>query len=195
MGDAPVRAYICGDKKRKMPPATRAEELLEIHNGKVVELQASTLIRIAGGPFVMLIFAVALYIHYLEFTFVMVCVTFVVIPCFAAIGFLFSKYVRDYVGRKVLLEIYGFDTTASYVIEQFCTPWVAMRSLNQELERGLRTGAESLDVPDKQQIVLLRHQAAESFASKINQRIQERLDDGAHKESICITGILKTQIY
>jgi hypothetical protein len=177
-----------------MPPATRAEELMEIHNGMVVELQASTLIRVAGGPFIVLIFAVALYIHYLEFTFVMVCVTFVMIPCFASVGFLFSKYVRDYVGRKVLLDIYGFDTTASYVIEQFCNPWVATRTINQELERQLRTGTENLDVPDKQRIVLLRHQAAEGFASKINQRIQERLDDQVQKESIRITGILKTQI-
>jgi len=40
----------------------------------------------------------------------------------------------------------------------------------------------------------LRHQAAEGFASKINQRIQERLDDEVQKESIRITGILKTQI-
>lgn len=180
-----------------MPPSTRAEELLEMHNGTVVELQASTLIRIAGAPFIVLIFMVALYLHYLQFTLVMVGSLFVVIPCVTAVCFLFSKYTRDYVGRKVLLDIYGFDSTASCVIEQFCTPWVATRSLAQEFERKVRANLEDMGVgeTDKQQLVLLRQQAAESFTSKINQRIQERLDDCTHKSSICITGTLKTRIY
>jgi len=178
-----------------MPPATRAEELLEMHNGTIVELQASTLIRIAGAPFIILLFMAVLYLHYLQFTFMMVGSLFVVIPCTTAVCFLFSKYTRDYMGRKVLLDIYGFDSTASYVIEQFCTPWVATRSLAQEFERTIRANPEDLGVGAKQQLVLLRQQAAESFASKINQRIQERLDECTHKPSICITGTLETRIY
>jgi hypothetical protein len=180
-----------------MPPATRAEELLEMHNGTVVELQASTLIRIAGAPFIVLLFMVAIYLHYIQFTVVMVGSLFVVIPCITAVCFLFSKYTRDYIGRKVLLDIYGFDSTASCVIEQFCTPWVATRSLTQEFERTVRVNPEDpgAGATDKQQLVLLRQQASESFASKINKRIQERLDECTHNPSICITGTLETRIY
>ena len=155
-----------------------SQQLTQAHHAEIQNIETSILIRVAGVPLMFVLLCLAVYIHYLRFTLFYVASLFVVPTCAVVVLFFFGKFTRDHIGTTILRKVYGFDHVSAVVIGQFCTPYLAVKQLTQEVDRRILQNEAPLDIEHADyphQLYALRKQASEHFISQINARALKKL--------------------